>query len=108
MQADAELQLPLGGQVGVQGGDQALDLDGALQRLHGAAELGQEVVAREVVEATPVLANVKLDLFAPCRHRPDGGVLVLGHEARVANHVGRQDRGEVALRAGHGGIVRLR
>ncbi len=109
MEAHTELHAALGGQGPVKSSDDFLDLDRTLQRRDGAAELSQEVVAREVVETTPVLADVKLDLLAPHRDCADGGVLIPSHEPGVTDHVGGEDRGELAFDRfrGHGAILRL-
>jgi hypothetical protein len=46
-----------------------------------------------------VLADEQADLFPVVAEGVDGGRLVLGHQAAVADHVGREDRGEPAFDA---------
>jgi hypothetical protein len=46
-----------------------------------------------------MLADKQLDLLAVGRHGADGRVLILGHQARVADYVRNQDGGESVLSA---------
>ncbi len=78
-----------------------LDLHGASGRVNRAPELGQEIIPREVDQPPAVLADVELDLLPVRRHGADRAGLVLRHQPAVADHVGGEDRGELAFRIRH-------
>ena len=92
------------GQRGVAGLDHALDRERALDGVARGGELGEEIVAREVREAAAMLCDERGDLLARCAQRAHRGVLIVGHQARVARDVGGQNRGEAAL----GGLGHVR
>jgi hypothetical protein len=46
-----------------------------------------------------LMADEQLDLLAVGRHGADGRVLVLGHQARVADYICHQNSGESVLSA---------
>ncbi len=96
--ADPELHPAVLGQQLVAPAERVLHLHRAVHGPHSARELGQEVVPGEVDQPPPLLAELKLHLSAVGRHGADGGGFVLRHQARVADHVGREDRGEPALK----------
>jgi hypothetical protein len=97
VRTDAKLHLALLGDVGVAGAQHALDLDRALDRADRGRELREEVVAREVGDAAPVLAHQRLDLLPVRRQRADRRLLIVRHQPAVACDVGAQDRGELAF-----------
>jgi hypothetical protein len=76
VRTDAKLHLALLGDVGVAGAQHALDLDRALDRADRGRELREEVVAREVGDAAPVLAHQRLDLLPVRRQRADRRLLI--------------------------------
>ena len=76
--------------------DDALDLDRCAHRVQRRRELRQQAVPSGVHHAPPVLAHQHRDRLAVVAERPDGGRLILRHEAAVADHVGRQDGGQPA------------
>ena len=79
-------------------GHAALDAGRALDRVDGAGELAERAVAHELDETAPVLGQERVDeLAAVGLEAREGGALVGLHQARVADHVRRQDGGEPPL-----------
>src|SRR5690242_15058211 len=77
----------------------ALDLDRATHRIEDALELRQQPVARVLYGATPALLDRRFNEFPKMRFEPlVCPLLVLPHQARIARHVGGQDRGKAADR----------
>ena len=92
-------------------GHAALDCDRARDRVHHARELAERAVAHELHDTATVLSDERLDeLLAVNLEALERAGLVALHQARVADHVGRQDSGEPALRTGssHGRTLRDR
>jgi hypothetical protein len=82
-------------------GHAALDGDGAGDRVDHGGELTQGAVAHELDDAAPVLGKERLDeRFAVALESLEGAGLVALDEPGVADHVGREDRGEPAFGAG--------
>ena len=90
-------------------GHAALDRDRAGDRVDGAGELAEDAVAHELDNAAAVLRDERLDeLLAVSLEAVERALLVALHEARVADHVRRQDRGEPAVDARSGQDQALR
>jgi hypothetical protein len=100
--ADPEVHAALVGEARVERSEHPLGLDGAADRVEGGRKLGQQVVAGGVHDAPPVLSDAHRDVFAIVRQCADRGGLVLGHQPAVADHVSREDGGELAFN-GFGG-----
>ena len=84
-------------------GHAALDGDGAGDRVDDGGELAQGAVAHELDHAAAVLGDQRLDERSAVALEPlEGACLVVLDEPRVADHVGREDRGEPAFGAGCG------
>ena len=92
MNAHAKAQPSVDRQIGIPRFKNALRLDGKLDRVGRVRKAGEKVIAHEVDEASPVLLQVKLDLFAVGVKRTDCRVLVLGDQPCVAHDVCRQNR----------------
>ena len=85
------------GQVQLAPGHALLDRHRAGHRLDDGSELAQGAVARQVDDPAAVLGDERLDeLLAVCLEALERALLVLPHQPRVADHVGRQDGGEPA------------
>src|SRR4029077_3314376 len=70
-----------------------LQLDGASDSVHGAAEFHQHPIAHQLDDAATMLGNCRLkDLGAAGFEHSQGADLVALHEAAVANHIGGEDR----------------
>ena len=92
--ADAQLNAPVFGHIGVAFAHRRLDVDRATDRVDDARELGQRTVAHELDDAPPVLADGRVDgLVSVGLQARQGPLLIVIHEAAVADHVGGQDRG---------------
>ena len=101
--ADAEADALGLGDARLPLGHAALDRDRAGDRVDGAGELAEDAVAHELDDAAAVLGDERLDeLLAVGLEALEGALLVALHEARVADHVRRQDGGEPAVDAGSG------
>ena len=84
-------------------GHAALDRDGACDRIDHAAELAQRAVAHELDDAAMVLGDQRLDqLLAVRLETLERSRLVALDQARIADHVGRENGGEAAVDAGSG------
>ena len=96
--ADAELDPAGRRHVGVAPRHAALDLDRALHRVGNALELDQQAVAGGLDDAAPVLGDRRVDQLEPVglEARERAGLVGL-HQPAVADHVGRQNRGQPAL-----------
>jgi hypothetical protein len=98
--ADPQQHLVVIGCRGIGRRHALLQLDGAGDRMDGAAELDQHAVAHYLDNAAAVLGHQRLeDLLAPplqLRQRP--GLIQL-HEPAVADHVGGEDGAETAFQA---------
>jgi hypothetical protein len=86
-------------------GDAPLDEHGAANRVDHACELDQGAVAHELDYAPLILGDERVDeLLAVPLEALERALLVALHQARVTNHVRRQDGGEPSLdpRCRHG------
>ena len=97
--ADPEEQPASFGQLGVAAFHLLLDLDGAAHGIHHAGKLGQHVVTWGVYHPATTLANQVADQVTAGREGPGRPLLVLGHEPAVADGIGGEDGGELALGA---------
>ena len=96
--ADAELDPPVLGNVAVPIAHLALDFGGALDRAHHAGEFDQHAVAGQFDDAALMIGDGRIDqlgaVILETRQRAD---LIGPHQAAVADHVGGQDRGKSAF-----------
>ena len=77
-----------------------LYLDGASNRVHRAGEFQQRTVAHELDDTAGMRGDRRIDQFAPQRVKPcKRPRLVDPHEARIPDHVGRQDRCQPPLQS---------
>ena len=96
--ADAELEAPVGRHPRLVGRDRLLHLDGAQHGIDHRAELDQHAIADDLHEPPMMRAQQRLhDLVAQPLQPGDGAGFVQLHQARVADHIGRQNRGKAAL-----------
>ena len=96
------------GVVGVAPGHQLLDGDCAFDRGDDGGKLEQEPVARRLDDAPAEARHDRprrLAMLSNAKRRPR---LVLAHQARVADDVGGEDRGEAAGRRHSSGTPALR
>ena len=98
--ADAELHLAVVRQVGIPDTQHTLDFDRALDRFYRGRKLCQEVVTREVGDATPMLVHQRADLFPIGGQHADRGFLVVRHQTAVTDYVGAQDCCELSVHPG--------
>ena len=84
--------------IGVALDHQLLDRDRAFDGGDNRGKLQQHAVARRLDDAPAVARDDRPRRLAMLAHRPRRARLVLAHEARVANDVGGEDRGEAAGR----------
>ena len=96
---DAEQHAPVLGQLGVARLQLLLHRHGALHGIHDTGELRQEVVPGRVHHPAAVLLDEIGEYLLVGFEGPDGGRLVVLHQAAVAGHVGAQDGGELAVEA---------
>ena len=91
--ADAELDAPLGRHIGIALGHLALHLDRAAHRIDDAGEFDQHAVAGGFDDAAAMLRDLGIDEFAPDRlQRRERAFLVVAHQPRIAGDIGRQNR----------------
>ena len=100
MNPDAELHLPLVGKLRVPGPQLLLDRHRTGNGIDHTWKLREQVVANGIDDPAPVLANESAHRVAVRVQRLQRRHLILGHEAAVADRVGAQERGELALRRG--------
>ena len=84
------------GRPGVALDHELLDPDRAFDRGDHRRKLDQQPVASRLDDAPAPARHKRLRRFTMLTHRPRRPHLVLAHEARVADHVGGEDRGELA------------
>jgi hypothetical protein len=90
--ADAEIDAPLGRHVGVARGHLTLHLDRATNRIDHARELAEQTIARRMDDAAPVLLDLGVGYLAPQHfQRSEHAFLIHPHQARIAHDVGRQN-----------------
>ena len=93
--------------VGVALGHHGLDRDRAFDRCDNRGKLQQHAIAHRLDEPAAERPYDRRRRLAPLADRPRRPRLVLAHEARVADDVGGEDRGEAAG-GGHSGTPALR
>ena len=92
--ADAQSNALLVGQVGLPVGHRSLDDNSAFDRLDDAGKLGQQTVAHQLHGTAAMLRNRRLDeLGAEGLQAFERPRLILSHEPRIADHIGSQNRG---------------
>jgi hypothetical protein len=107
--ADAEADAFVLGNCLLPPGHAALDRDRAGDGVDGAGELAEDAVAHELDDAAAVLEHARLNEFLAVGFEAlEGALLVALYEARVADHVCRQDGGEPTVDAGSGHGAGLR
>ena len=95
--ADAVAQLPIVRLQQIARARGFLEIDGAAHRLDRAGELGQHAVAAGAEDAPVMPGDDVVDDLAEIAERADRPVLVVGGQARVADDVGDEDGGKLAL-----------
>ena len=79
-------------------GHAALDRDRAGDRVDGAGKLAEDAVAHQLDDTPAMLGDERLDeLLTVGFQAVEGALLVALHQARVADHVRREDGGEPAV-----------
>jgi hypothetical protein len=90
-------------------GHAALDRDRADDRVNGARELAEDAVAHQLDDTPAMLDDERLDQFlAVSLEAVEGALLVAPYQARVADHIRRQDGGEPTVDARSGQNQALR
>ena len=97
MEPDAKQHAPIVGELFVLRRERALDLEGATDRADGTGELGQQVVARGVDHSATEGVDEALDLASMGLQRADRGLVVVAHQAAVADRIGAQDGRQPAI-----------
>src|SRR6266851_4310326 len=108
--ADAEFNPPLRRHASVALSHAALDLDGAAHGVNHAGELDQHAVAGGLDDAAVMLLDLGVDQRPAVRPQLRERALLVGsHQPAVADHVRRQDGGELAFgpRLTHGSTHRI-
>jgi hypothetical protein len=97
--ADAELDAPLVGQLRLAVDHPALDLGGATHRVNDACELRQQAVAGVLDDVPPVLLDFRIDQLPEMRLEAFVRALLVGtHQPGISRHIESEDRGEAAGR----------
>jgi hypothetical protein len=79
-----------------------LNLCGTAHRVYDAAKFRQEAIAGVLYGTAPVLLDLRINQLTEMRLEPFvRPFLVRSHQARIARHIGGEDRGKTACR-GHG------
>ena len=97
--ADAIEDALLLGRVGVALGHHGLDRDRAFDRGDNGGKLQQHAIAHRLDEPAAERPHDRRRRLAPLADRLRRPRLVLAHEARVADDVGGEDRGELRSRS---------
>ena len=103
--ADAKSQAALVGEVQISAGHRALDFAGTAHRVDHAGKFRQHAIAGGLDDAAVMLADLRIDQFDEMRLDALVRAFLIGtHQARIAHHIGGEDRGETAAggRGGHG------
>jgi hypothetical protein len=96
--ADAEGDALVLGDVGIPVDHRPLDLDRAADRIDHAREFDERPVASQLDDTAPLLLDLRVDQFPAMRLEAfERAFLVRSHQPRVARHIGGQDRGETAF-----------
>ena len=97
--ADAEPDPPLLGRFSIAVGHAALNLNRTADGINDAWELSEQAVAGVLYRMAPVLGDLRLDQLPEMPLQPFVcPLLIRPHQARVARHVGGEDRGKAADR----------
>jgi hypothetical protein len=102
--ADAELDVLAGRQIGISFRHRALNVDGATNRIDRTGELYQRAIARSLDDAAAILRDLWVDEgFAQGFECSVGALFIAAHQATVAYDVGREDCGKpsFSVRFGH-------
>jgi hypothetical protein len=92
---DAELDPLVRRESRIALGHFALDICRKAHSVNHAGELGQKAVASPLDCPAPVLGNLRLNQLPELRFQPlVRSLLVCSHQARIACHIGGQDRSE--------------
>jgi hypothetical protein len=108
--ADPKPDAPFVLQLGLAVEHAALDLGGAAHGIDNARKFGQQPVAGGFDDAAVVLSDLRVDQLPAVRLEAfERALLIRPHQARIACHIGGEDRSETAGR-GHysSGIPALR
>ena len=97
MDANAEFDPAVCRKALVRLSEPLLCLHRALNGIHGARELREHAVARGVGDPAAVLRDEAVQDLPARREQAKCPDLVRAHQARIAGHVRREDRGELAL-----------
>ena len=95
--ADPKLHAACWRELQVPTSDDLLDLARALHGFYRARKVGEDVVAGRVDDAALVACNHARNSRAVLDQRGYRRLLVVAHQTRVADHVGAQDRCELAF-----------
>ena len=95
--ADPEQEPALGLEAGVGPFELVLDLDGTAHGVDHARELGEEVVAGVVHDASPAFGDAVANQLAVGAQDPSRPLLVARHVPAEADGVGRENRGQPAV-----------
>jgi len=91
---DAKAQAALLGEIQIAVGHRALDLAGAAHRIDDAGEFRQHAVAGGLDHPAAMLADLRINEFGEMRLEAFvRAFLVRTHQARIAHHIGGEDRG---------------
>jgi len=102
--ADAKSQAALLGEIQIAVGHRALNFARTAHRIDHAGEFRQHPIAGGLDDPAVMLADLRIDHFAQMRLEAFVSAFLIGaHQARIAHHIGREDRGEPACgsRRGH-------
>ena len=95
--ADAKLDASIVWLVGIAANHSALDFGGATHRVHDTPEFREKTVAGVFDHTAPLLGDLRIDQLGEMRpHALVRALFVGAHQARVAGHIGGEDRGETA------------
>jgi len=93
--SNTELDAMVGRQRGIALGHRRLHFGRASERVDDAAELDQQAVAGRLDDAALMIGDLRVDDFgAPPLEPAEGPFLVGLDQARIARHIGREDRCE--------------
>src|SRR4051812_9379243 len=97
MQANTKPDAIILGNLMVQRSHAALDLERALERRYGAGELGEDAVPRGIRDPTSVPGYKAVGELATRGQQAQRSSLVGAHQARIALHIGGEDRRQTPL-----------
>src|SRR5262249_3047531 len=94
--AQAKLHATVDGERCVPGSELPLDSDRTLHRIHHTDKFCQQVVTREVHNATSVLLNEGAHDLPIGHQGTDGRLFILAHQAAIPDDIGTENRRELA------------